>query len=232
MATSTTPHGRVARVVSGRALDRSIAARYASRGQRAYVRGKLAGDPVYAAAARIVAHAPPLPLLDIGCGMGLLGQYLHAQGLLHGYLGVDHDPRKVDAARHAAATLDENQQWLHADVAQLPPFQGHVALLDMLHYLPADRQAALLTAVAARLARGGRLLIRNVLRAPGWRYRATRIEEYFLRVSGWMSVGAQHYPSADDIRSPLERAGLSVHVAPLYGHTPFNSYLVLAHRIH
>jgi 2-polyprenyl-3-methyl-5-hydroxy-6-metoxy-1,4-benzoquinol methylase len=230
MAPPPPPPGHGASPATERAIGSAIASRFATRIRRGYVRGKLAGDPVYAAIAGVLAGAPPLPLLDIGCGMGLLGQYLHDHGLLHGYLGIDHDARKIDAARDAAAALGDALQWRRADAAELPDFHGHVALLDVLHYLPAARQAPLLALAARHLAPSGRLLIRNVLREANWRYHATRVEEFFLHATGWMRVGAQHYPSAAEVRSALEGAGLVVRITPLRGRTPFNSYLVVAQR--
>lgn len=206
-----------------------IARLYQGSLQRGYVRGKLASDPVYAAvAARI--DGTSLPLLDIGCGIGLLGQYLHAQGHHQPYLGLDHDPRKIAAGQRAAqrAGLDAVMRLQQADAAELPAQQGHVALLDVLHYLPAARQPTLLRDAARHLSPQGCLIIRNVLREPNWRFHATRVEEFFLRASGWIPGGAQHYPSADEVRAPLEQAGLEVHFEPLRGRTPFNSYLVVA----
>lgn len=206
-----------------------IAGYYDSRLQRGYVRGKLASDPVYAAAAAIVAETP-LPLLDIGCGIGLLGQYLHADGQHQPYLGLDHDGRKIDAGRRAAqrAGLDGVITLQQADVAELPPLRGHVALLDVLHYLPATRQQALLEAAIRHLAPQGCLIIRNVLREPNWRFHATRVEEFFLQASGWIPGGVQHYPSADELRLPLQRAGLDARIESLRGRTPYNSYLIVA----
>ncbi|EIM00116.1 methyltransferase domain-containing protein [Rhodanobacter sp. 115] len=232
MAPSTTQPGGNPRPQSDRTIRHAIASRYDTHGRRGYVRGKLAGDPVYAAMAGVLAGAEPLPLLDIGCGMGLLGQYLHAHGALHGYLGIDHDERKIASARHAAAALGNGLQWRCTDAAELPDFHGHVALLDVLHYLPANQQAAVLALAARHLAPGGRLVIRNVLREPNWRYHATRLEEFFLHATGWMRVAPQHYPSADEIRTELEGAGLLVQTRPLRGHTPFNSYLIVARRPH
>ena len=230
MAPSTTQGSGDTRPRPDRSIRHAIAGRYGTHARRGYVRGKLAGDPVYAAMAAVLADAAPLPLLDIGCGMGLLGQYLHACGTLHGYLGIDHDERKIDSARQAAAALGDSLQWRCADAAVLPDFHGHVALLDVLHYLPADRQAALLALACRHLAPGGRLVIRNVLREANWRYHATRVEEFFLHATGWMRVAPQHYPSAAEIRAGLEDAGLLVRIEPLRGRTPFNSYLVVAQR--
>lgn len=208
-----------------------IANRYDTLLQRGYVRGKLAADPVYAATAELL-DGSSLPLLDIGCGIGLLGQYLNAQGGTRRYLGLDHDARKIAAGRLAAqrAGLEDVLNLQHADVAELPPVHGDVVLLDVLHYLPARRQPALLRSAARHLAPRGCLIIRNVLREENWRFHATRIEEFFLHASGWISGGPQHYPSAEDLLAPLEEAGLAVRIEPLHGHTPFNSYLIVARR--
>ncbi|MFC5740653.1 class I SAM-dependent methyltransferase [Dyella tabacisoli] len=217
------------------ALDHStrqrIANRYGTRGQRLHARWKLAYDPAYAATAALLGTSR-LPLLDIGCGIGLLGQYLHALGVLTEYVGLDHDPRKIAAGQAAARNggLDPCMQLRSADVAALPSLHGHVALLDVLHYLPAARQAPLLESAAAHLAADGVLVIRNVLREPSWRFHATRVEEFFLRASGWIPGGAQHYPSAEEIRAPLEALGLAVHIESLRGRTPYNSYLIVARR--
>jgi 2-polyprenyl-3-methyl-5-hydroxy-6-metoxy-1,4-benzoquinol methylase len=218
------------------ALDRAqrnrIARRYAHRGHRWHARWKLACDPAYAAVDDLLS-GPPLPLLDIGCGIGLLGQYLQAGHARTPYIGVDHDPRKIAAAREAAAAmgLDRDIDLRCADAATLPPVHGHVALLDVLHYLSAPQQQALLQVAIAHLAPDGTLVIRNVLREPNWRFHATRMEEFFLRVSGWIPGGAQHYPRAEELCAPLRQAGLDVQVRSLRGRTPYNSYLLVA-RFH
>ena len=210
---------------------RDIAACYGGRFQRGYVRGKLASDPVYAATAEAIGGST-LPLLDIGCGIGLLGLYLHARGTLPRYLGLDRDERKIADGRAAVrrAGLQHAIELRTADAAALPELCGHVALLDMLHYLPREAQTALLDAAIARLAPGGVLVIRSVLRDGSWRFHATRAEEVWLRLSGLIRGGAQHYPSTDELRQPLEAAGLAVTLGPLFGRTPFNSYLLVARR--
>jgi 2-polyprenyl-3-methyl-5-hydroxy-6-metoxy-1,4-benzoquinol methylase len=214
----------------GRSMRATLTARFPHFNQRQYVRGKLAGDPVYAAVARLLQESPPFPLLDVGCGMGLLGHYLHGCGVLHGYVGIDHDERKIAAGRHAAASIDDALDLRCADVADLPDFRGHVCLLDVLHYLPAVRQPALLTQLAGHVAPGAQLMIRNVLREKHWRFHATVLEEHVLHATGWMRVGADHYPTAREIIEPLEQAGLATTLSPLWGRTPFNSYLIVARR--
>ncbi|SEJ34472.1 2-polyprenyl-3-methyl-5-hydroxy-6-metoxy-1,4-benzoquinol methylase [Frateuria terrea] len=215
-------------------LDRSmratLSARFSGFNQRQYVRGKLAGDPVYGGVARLLQESPPFPLLDVGCGIGLLGHYLHGCGVLRGYVGIDHDERKIATGRAAAAAIGDALDLRCADVADLPDFRGHVCLLDVLHYLSAARQSPLLEQLAGHVAPGAQLMIRNVLRARHWRFHATVLEEHVLHATGWMRVGADHYPTAQEVTAPLERAGLTTTLTPLWGRTPFNSYLVVARR--
>lgn len=208
-----------------------IALCYDGQFQRGYVRGKLASDPVYGAVAEAV-QGSPLPLLDIGCGIGLLGMYLKAQDATRPYLGIDHDERKIQAGQQAVqrAGLADTLTLQLARAQTLPSFSGHVALLDVLHYLGQDDQQALLREAASRVAPGGTLTIRSVLRDGSWRFHVTRAEEVWLRVSGLIRGGAKHYPSADELCEPLRANRLEVHVRPLFGRTPFNSYLITGTR--
>jgi 2-polyprenyl-3-methyl-5-hydroxy-6-metoxy-1,4-benzoquinol methylase len=210
---------------------RAIAARFDNPLLRQYIRWKLSADPAYGAVATIAAENP-LPLIDIGCGIGLLGHYVYACGALEQYIGLDHDGRKIEAGQVAVsrAGLGHLMELRDADAASIQPMKGYVAMLDVLHYLPADRQRALLETAAAHVADDGCLILRNVIREPNWRYHLTVLEERWLRVSGFMKGGAQHFPTAEEIRLPLEQAGLTVEISPLRGRTPFNSYLVIGRR--
>lgn len=223
-------HHRPAAAPLDRAGIRAIAQRYTGRYRQGYARGKLGGDPAYAAVAGLLATAPAWPLLDIGCGVGLLGQYLHACGRLHGYLGIDLDRRRIAAGQAAGAALIPPLQLRPGEASQLPAFHGHVAMLDMLHYLPAAAQATLLHEAGRRLAPGGLLIVRNVLRQANWRFHVTRLEEGFLRLTRQMQASVRHYPSAGEVKQPLQALGLAVTMRPLYGRTPFNSHLFVAQR--
>lgn len=210
---------------------RRIAERFSRRGDRIYIHGKLATDPVYAATARAIAGRR-LPLLDIGCGLGLLGHYLHACDALDGYIGLDHDARKISMGRDAAerAGLGDEIALCEVDAATPQALRGHVAMLDVLHYLPEERQGELLAFAVDHLADDGVLILRNVIRDGSWRYRATVWEEKFIKAVGWIPGGAQYFPTEADIRGVLEPRGIRVDFRPLFGRTPYNSYLMTASR--
>lgn len=205
---------------------RDISRRFPGRWLQGYVRGKLGSDPVYAAAAAEIGVSPA-PVLDIGCGIGLFAHYLRAIGRDGGYLGIDNDARKIGIGRQAAGD-DRGLHLEQGSCEALPAWQGHVVILDMLHYLPAPVQQQLLRDAAARVAPGAALVIRSVLHDRSWRFGVTRFEEFFMHAVRWMPRGAVHYPELGEIEAPLMAAGMRVRVTPLWGNTPFNSYLIVA----
>jgi SAM-dependent methyltransferase len=222
---SDDPNTRIARAA---AIGR-IVARYRHWRHRRYVRGKLKWDPLFGAIVPLFAGSTR-PLLDIGCGLGLLGQSLREAGVRAPYFGVDPDGAKIEEARAAAMAGLLDFDFATVDASSLPPFSGDVALIDVLHYLPEALQRQALANAAARVAPGGMLVIRNVLRDDSWRYRITVAEERFAAALGWMRFATGHFPRREDIESPLAALGFDVRVEPLWGRTPFNSYLIVARR--
>ncbi|MGA7966655.1 MAG: hypothetical protein WCB49_12370 [Gammaproteobacteria bacterium] len=74
------------------------------------------------------------------------------------------------------------------------------------------------------------MIIRTVLRDRSWRFAVTRAEEFFIRRSRWIRYGVRDYPSLETRQGALPDSGLSIHTTPLFGRTPFNSYLLIARR--
>lgn len=214
-----------------RAAARRVAHRFKPHSYaRGYAGSKLRLDPVYRVAAESLAGTP-LPLLDIGCGMGLLGLYLHERGLCDDYLGLDIDPRKLHAGAAALAGAPASLRLGRGDAADMPPHHGHVALLDVLHYMPLDAQAHALRQAAGRVAPCGALLIRTCLADHGWRFRATQAEEWLLHACGWMRRdGTRSIPQRAHVEGALRKTGLAFTSRPLWGITPFNSHLFIARR--
>lgn len=209
------------------AIARRVATRFSRPWHRDYARAKVRTDPAYAATAAAIDQQAPL--LDIGCGIGLLGFYLRERGWTPDYLGVDFDTRKIASAR-AASRDGERIAFDDGHAQSLPDFAGNVALLDVLHYLGRDEQEALLREAAGRVSPGACLIVRSVLRDRSWRFRATVVEEWFIHAMRWMRSAARHYPTREEIEQPLRDAGLDVDVQPLWGKTPFNSFVAIARR--
>lgn len=210
----------------GGAIDR-IARRYEGRWLQGYARGKLRSDPAYAAAFELLKDAP-LPVLDVGCGVGLLEFYLRERGFAGRLTGFDFDGGKIAQAQRIAATC-EGIEFTLGDTAEALPAgeRGHVVIFDVLHYLPPHAQGELLDRVAERVAPGGRCLIRETPRDESWRFRVTQVEEFLIHAIFWMKSRAVYFPSVEEVIAPFERRGFTAEVRPLWGRTPFNSHLFI-----
>jgi predicted TPR repeat methyltransferase len=196
-----------------------------------YSLSKLAMDPLYEAMPGAFDDERE-PLLDLGCGIGLLLHCLRAGGCRLPYVGVDADAVKIDAAREASARGGHNDaQFQVCDLSvQFPTHHGSVALLDVLQYLPQQTQGLLLAQAAQCVSKQGKLVIRTGLADGTWRSAMTRATDRFGHLVGWMKTSFKAQPSAQELRSILLRHGLHAEFKPLWGRTPFNNWLVIARR--
>lgn len=212
----------------------SAAKRAAMRFQRSrflhgYAKGKTSWDPAYPAVAEIL-RGSPRPLLDIGCGVGLLAAYLRESGCVQPILGIEPDTAKIHTAGELVAGCYPDLKFQKGDARSLPDFSGDLVVLDVLHYMSSADQGAVLKAIAARIAPGGCALIRTTFRDSSWRYLATLLEEVFVRTSGWIRGGRCHFPSKQEIAASLHSPTLSLAIRPMWGKTPFNSHLIEVRR--
>lgn len=218
-----------------RARARAIAAAYlpahplGNRWDYYYTRSKLRSDPLYPGVCDAL-RGSDAPLLDLGCGLGLLAHALRADGIALPYRGVDNDTGKITRARDAAARSSLDQVTFETvDLAStLPSHRGSVALLDVLQFIAPDAQARTLDAAIAMLTPGARLVIRTGLDDGGRRARITRAVDVFSRVLGWMNAGPRRYPEADALQAKFTAAGLRAEFTPLFGNTPFNNWRIVA----
>ena len=196
-----------------------------------YARTKLATDPLYPAVLGSLRGCDA-PLLDLGCGIGLLAHALRADGQAMAYSGVDFDPRKIAAANAAAtrARLAEVAFTPCDLLHERPTHHGSVAILDVLQYFPGDVQARVLGDAIGMLGPGAKLVIRSGLQDADARSRITRVADRTANAIGWMRSAPLHYPTRDWFERMLAAAGLAAGIRPLHGRTPFNNWLIVATR--
>ena len=205
------------------ALERTRA-RYAAAGRadRYYVAGKLAFDPVV----KLIASLERLGrVLDLGCGRGQLALLLLELGRATSVCGIDSDGRKIEVAR--AAGPDAKFEVGDLAHAELPPADT-ILLIDVLHYLPASEQDALLRAAALALFPGGRLLVRELDADPSAQSAVTRFLEWCARKIGFNRGRASAYRPARAVTDVLERAGLACSVQGASEGTPLGNVLIIA----
>ena len=208
-----------------RELARHVASRFDSRWLQGYVRSKLASDPIYREISPALAGGDR-PLLDLGCGIGILGLYLRELGARRPIVGIDFDVKKIEAARRAAAGR-ENVEYRAGDIRERLAFRGDVVLLDILHYFSDADQRVILENAAHYARDGGTVIIRECLRDSSWRYRLTYVEEFVATSIGWLKGERLNFPTLESIHAILSTNRFGATVRPLWGKTPFNNYLLV-----
>lgn len=194
-----------------------------------YTQAKLRTDPLYPGVLAEL-RSTTAPVLDLGCGLGLLAHALRADGQALAYHGVDVDASKIRRAQHIAQRSHlGNTKFEVVDLSiAWPQHQGSVTILDVLQYLQSDMQASLLRSVAQMLTPGAKLVIRSALGDASGRGRTSRVTDVLAHLSGWMQRMPRSYPTRDSLQAHLDAAGLRATFAPLYGNTPFNNWLIVA----
>ncbi len=159
--------------------------RYAALGrfQAGWAGGKTSADPVFWALHERMPQSGRW--LDVGCGEGLLAVYLNSAGHFLQAYGIDPDKDRV---MQATALLGEGFSVGDARALDAVGLAGGewdvITCIDVLHYLPAEDQRAVLASFVARLRMGGLLLIRDPDASRGIRGALTVGAERALVASG------------------------------------------------
>ena len=171
-----------------RLLDRAAAPyRAGSRFAWHFARGKLDGDPVFSALLARGLIDDGDRVLDLGCGQGLISNWLDAACALHAagdwpadlpappriehYRGIELMPRDVERARDA---LPDHARIEQGDIRSAPfDAVNRVVILDVLHYIDLAAQDAVLARVRDALSPAGVLLLRVGDADGGLRFRVS-----------------------------------------------------------
>jgi uncharacterized protein (DUF2062 family)/trans-aconitate methyltransferase len=209
-----------------------------------FVRGKLRHDPLYFNVVKRGVLPSTGRLLDLGCGRGILfslllaaraqaeaGDYPEGWALPPcglSFFGIEGRPKVAAAARQA---LSGRAEIVNEDLRTAGfPAADVVLLLDVLHYLPAADQEALLAKAVAALAPGGLLLIRDADAGAGWRFTATRLQERFSALLRRHRKQRFHYRSATEWTRLLQALELAVDVRPMGMGTPYANVLLAGRK--
>lgn len=206
-----------------------VTALFKERWLRFYVRRKLRGDPIYSVAFELL-RGSERPLIDLGCGVGLLPFYLRERNFRNPITGIDRDGRKIARAKSAARHRYQEIVFTEQDVGNPIAARGDVAIFDLLHYLSPKDQVRLLERVSARLAPGERLIIRDCPDDGNARFWLTDLAERFSQSTTWNIKTPLHFPPRDRILSAFHPDEFSHSVEPLWGRTPFNNHLFIFQR--
>lgn len=183
-----------------------------NRWLRGYGKSKVRRDQLYPAALPLIP--PGETVLDLGCGIGLLGLLLEARGLQNDTLGIEWDVAKARFGQRLTQGKGRARV-VCGDLFLVPwPPCTVVAVLDVLHYLPAARQRDLLFRIGAHLPEGGRLLLRAMDSRTRGMAILTRFAEWVAVGCRWNLAPSVHWRPLAELRADLAAAGFRLLAAP------------------
>lgn len=119
-------------------------------------------------------------ILNLGCGYGFLDFILHWTSAERILLGLDYDAEKIEVAKNCFGRGDQ-LQFMAGDILDFPTDDKYdcILIMDVLHYLIPEKQAAVCERCIRQLNAGGRLIIRDGLQDYKERHRGTELTEVF-----------------------------------------------------
>ncbi len=149
-------------------------------------------------------------ILDVGCGLGYLGYFLHYRDVTRRILGVDYDEEKIAIAQNGYDKTDQ-LQFTTGDLRSIEFGQQDVVFFnDVLHYLsPLEQMTALKNAVQS-LSENGLLFIRDGITDDPEKHALTqRTEKYSTRIINFNKTSNDlHFFSSQDMFKFAEEHGL------------------------
>jgi SAM-dependent methyltransferase len=159
-------------------LARQVAALYApfGRWRRLY-----AGFRVELSRFDLLEHQLPRggQVLDLGCGYGVVSNYLALACPERRVTGIDWDKKRIAVARETAR--GENPRFIEGDIlrVEIPPADV-VLMNDFLHHLDYEDQERVLERIASVLSPGAVLLIQEVNTRPRWKHFCSLVSDLVL----------------------------------------------------
>ena len=180
----------------------------------------------------MLALIPPgANVLDLGCGLGLLGMLLAARGLGNETYGIEWDPTKAHFAKSLAGQA-QSFQVVRGDLLSEPwPECSVIVLLDVLHYFRQDQQTALLIRTAEHLPEGGRLLLRVMDSEAKGVAAVTRFCERTAVGLGWNHASRVHWRPLEATRKDAREAGFSILSLPGEAASSIGNRLLIAEKL-
>jgi len=225
------------------ALIAAASAPYLAAGRFAwhFARGKLTGDPAFAAILARGLLAGRGRILDLGCGQGLLASWLltahaaHRQGRWpQGWppppapeqlSGVDFTAREVAWAR---AALGEHAHIVLGDIRHVDYVPADaIVILDVLHFMDYAAQETVLKRVRAALSPHGVLLLRVGDAEGGLSFAVSKLVDRIVALLRYRRLPRLNCRPAREWRSLLEQLGFLTEALPMSEGTPFANVLLV-----
>lgn len=193
---------------------------------RRFVRWKLRLDRIFELLA--AENLGSGTVVDLGCGYGIALCFAAFDDKRRRLVGCDLDAHRIAAARQALGSL--NADVTVADIRQFEvPQAGLILILDVLQYLLAAEQAALLERCCSALARDGILVFRVHDGERGLRSAIAMAFERLIFTCGGVGFRPRMLSIAE-YRGVLENAGMQFEERHFQNRLPLTHVLFIARK--
>jgi uncharacterized protein (DUF2062 family)/SAM-dependent methyltransferase len=197
-----------------------------ARADRGFVRWKLRLDRIFGLLA--AENLGSGTVVDLGCGYGMALGFAAFGDSGRRLVGCDLDAHRIAVAREALSTLNADLSVADVRRLDLPP-AGLILILDVLQYLPADEQQALLKRCCSALVPQGMLIFRVHDRERGLWSTITMAFDRLIFACGRAGVRPLML-SAAEYHSVLENAGMQVEQRRFRNRLPLAHILFIAKK--
>jgi len=172
----------------------------------------------------IEARIPPEgTIVDLGCGHGVLANYLALRSPRRRVIGFDQDAYRIEVARSIGLP---NAEFHCQDLfAGEPPECGVIVVADVLHHLGSFEEGEeLLRRCCEVLPPGGLLVVKEISKRPLWKYLCTQPVDFtFYR-------GRVYFRSEEEFADLFGRLGLEWEFVPLHRGRPLSHVMYVCRR--
>jgi SAM-dependent methyltransferase len=212
-------------------------------------RGKLSGDPIFAAILEERLFPDGARVTDLGCGRGLLAAWclaaeaMAAEGQwpaefaaprgLH-FSGCELMGREAEVGMRALTPLYPGRVALCGGDMRAAPLEGFnvIAILDVLHYVDYADQEVLLDRIRAALPPGGRFLTRIGNARGGLRFAMSQLVDRGISFVQGHRLPRLWCRPLEEWVALLEARGFQVRTRSMNGANPFANVMLVADLPH
>jgi len=165
-------------------------------------------------------------ILDLGCGYGLLANFLILKFDKRRVIGIDDSKTRLNIAKKTIRGR-KNIEFIKKNICNfnLPVCQGAV-ISDFLHHLPEKVSAELLKKIYRSLDKKGRFILQEVDRKPCWKYLTT------LTIDRILNPGQKlNYQPAKYWQKLLKEVGFNVKIIPAHKGLPLADVIFICKKL-
>ncbi len=164
-------------------------------------------------------------IIDIGCGYGLLANFLTLRSSKRDVTGIDLSVRRIRAAQETTDSR-RNIRFKLMNVLDLELREPDaVVMSDFLHHIDYQSQEEVLTHCYEKLSSGGFLICKEVDNRPLWKYWFAFLIDRILNVGE-----RQFFRSHQEFQNLLQRIGFSVKIKKVDKYLPAADILFICKK--